>query len=355
MRETRTEIESVLSPASGAADRALTHRSALHPSGSLGRCWIRSARSSTGPALDHAAGRYRPADRRRSRTRPASGPWPPRRSGHHPRRPAHRGGHVLGGRGRRGQGRGGCIESWRNRRIRRAVQRTPVRLRLTAERQRPRQPGGRRTALHRALSGRGLPHRLHSRSRGHCLRTGLPHLAESHQMVAATRVTAPPLRSAHMSLRLLTAAMPRISSPPRAPAQLFPDQARTTRIQYGRRMRSSSPSRRAGSWTRREPGGERSAFRRQASGSEDRLGAVETCCRADATELEWQPDGGQLRLRQRFWIRTTDPDLVISGPLAPAIEKREHRAATVMAAAPESSSRSSHGGEISRRPDARAG
>lgn len=52
-------------------------------------------------------------------------------------------------------------------------------------------------------------------------------------MVAATRVTAPPLRSARMPLRLLTAAMPRISSPPRAPAQLLPDQARTTRIQHG--------------------------------------------------------------------------------------------------------------------------
>lgn len=96
-------------------------------------------------------------------------------------------------------------------------------------------------------------------------------------------------------------------------------------------------------------------FRRQASGSEDRLGAVESYYRADAIEFEWQPDGGQLRLRQRFWIRTKDPDLMISGPLAPAIEKREYGAPTVMVVALESSSRSSHGGEIPRRPDARAG
>lgn len=52
-------------------------------------------------------------------------------------------------------------------------------------------------------------------------------------MVAAERATAPPPRSARMPLRRLTAAMPRMSSPSRAPAQLLPDQARTTRMQYG--------------------------------------------------------------------------------------------------------------------------
>lgn len=50
-----------------------------------------------------------------------------------------------------------------------------------------------------------------------------------------------------MSLHVLTAAMPRMSSPPRAPAQFLPDQARTTRVQYGEPHAQFIACRRAGS------------------------------------------------------------------------------------------------------------